>query len=85
MRLYTGVVIWRLIGCSLILAALLAGCHSGPAAGPEQPSSSANYKVYKLRGKVVSTDAARGEGMWRTRDFPPMRTPHPFTGRRGDS
>jgi len=42
-------------------AVLLAGCHSGPAAGPEQPSSTANYKVYKLRGKVVSTDAAKGE------------------------
>ena len=26
-----------------------------------QPNASQNYKVYKLRGKVVSTDAAKGE------------------------
>jgi len=59
-RLYTGSVIWRLLGSSLIAAVLLAGCHSGSTAGSEQ-SSSTNYKVYKLRGKVVSTDAAKGE------------------------
>lgn len=38
----------------------LAGCRTGPTAGT-QPSASQSYKVYKLRGKVVSTDAARGE------------------------
>jgi len=39
---------------------VLAGCHAGrnsdTAASPVQ-----NVKVYKLRGKVVSTDAAKGE------------------------
>jgi protein SCO1/2 len=51
----------RLFGSSLILAVLLAGCHSGPTAGSEQSSSGTNFKVYKLRGKVVKTDAAKGE------------------------
>jgi len=40
---------------------LLTGCHSGSTASSERLSSSTNYKVYKLRGKVVSTDAAKGE------------------------
>jgi protein SCO1/2 len=44
----------------LIAAVLLAGCHSRSSAGTGQAASPA-YKVYKLRGKVVSTDAARGE------------------------
>jgi protein SCO1/2 len=43
-----------------IAVALLAGCHAGQKAGT-QPPSSPNFKVYKLRGKVVSTDAAKGE------------------------
>jgi protein SCO1/2 len=59
--LYTGVVNWRLLGSSLIAAVLLVGCHSGSTDGLEQSSSSTNYKVYKLRGKVVATDAAKGE------------------------
>ena len=61
MRLYTESMICRLLASSLIAAVLLAGCHSGPTAGSEQSSSSTNFKVYKLRGKVVSTDAAKGE------------------------
>ena len=36
---------------------MLAGCHTGQKAGT-QPQ---NFKVYKLRGKVVSTDSAKGE------------------------
>jgi protein SCO1/2 len=44
----------------MIAAVLLAGCHSGSTAGTGQTAGSA-YKVYKLRGKVVSTDAAKGE------------------------
>jgi len=39
---------------------VLAGCHSGQKAST-QSSAAPAYKVYKLRGKVVSTDAARGE------------------------
>jgi len=43
------------------LAALLlsTGCHSGAAGdGTAKP---ANVKIYKLRGKVISTDEAKGE------------------------
>src|ERR1017187_8986228 len=53
-------MICRLLASSLIAAVLLAGCHSGSTAGTGQTASPA-YKVYKLRGKVVSTDAAKGE------------------------
>ena len=60
MRLYTGPMICRLLASSLIAAVLLAGCHSGSTAGAGQAASPA-YKVYKLRRKVVSTDAAKGE------------------------
>jgi protein SCO1/2 len=45
---------------TLIALIVLAGCHSGQK--PPAPSSAnTNYKVYHLRGKVVSTDATRGE------------------------
>jgi protein SCO1/2 len=52
-------VIRRLLASSL-LAFLFAGCHSSQK---EVTTTVANpmYKVYKLRGKVVSTDAATGE------------------------
>jgi protein SCO1/2 len=53
-------MICRLLASSLIAAVLLAGCHSGSTAGTGQTASPA-YKVYKLHGKVVSTDAAKGE------------------------
>jgi protein SCO1/2 len=39
---------------------VLAGCHSGQKP-PSQPDSSQNFKAYHLRGKVVLTDAAKGE------------------------
>ncbi len=38
----------------------LAGCHSNAKSG-DQGSAAANFKVYKLRGKVVSTNSATGE------------------------
>ena len=44
----------------MIAVVLLAGCHSSSTAGTGQTASPA-YKVYKLHGKVVSTDAAKGE------------------------
>jgi protein SCO1/2 len=54
-------VIGRLLACSLVtLSIALAGCHPGQNAGA-QSSGTATYKVYKLRGKVVSTDASKGE------------------------
>lgn len=44
----------------LIVLAALAGCHqSQQAATP--PAASANFKVYKLRGNVISTNAATNE------------------------
>jgi protein SCO1/2 len=53
-------MICRLLASSMIAVVLLAGCHSGSTAGAGQTASPA-YKVYKLHGKVVSTDAAKGE------------------------
>jgi protein SCO1/2 len=50
----------RLLASPLLALIVLAGCHSGQKP-PAQPSTAANYKVYHLRGKVVSTDAAKGE------------------------
>jgi protein SCO1/2 len=50
----------RFIAFSLLAFLLLAGCHSG-----QKPSATSNagqnFKVYHLRGKVVSTNAAKGE------------------------
>ena len=50
----------RLLASPLLVLLVLAGCRSGQQP-PAQPSTAQNYKVYHLRGKVVSTDAARGE------------------------
>jgi protein SCO1/2 len=50
----------RLIACSLLGVALLAGCHSSPPSASAE-SAANNFKVYKLRGKVVRTDVAAGE------------------------
>lgn len=47
-----------LAGC-LLSCAVLAGCHSNTAAGP-QSSTASPFNVYHLRGKVVSTDLAHG-------------------------
>jgi protein SCO1/2 len=46
----------RLLASPLLALIVLAGCHSG-----QKPPAQQNYKVYHLRGKVVSTDAAKGE------------------------
>jgi len=50
----------RLLASSSLALFVLAGCHSD-LKQPSQPGSSQNFKVYHLRGKVVSTDAAKGE------------------------
>ncbi len=50
----------QLFACSLLAVAVLAGCHSGQKNGAVG-SAAQNFKVYKLRGKVVSTDSAKGE------------------------
>ena len=49
----------RLLASPLLALIVLTGCHSGQK--PPAQSSAQNYKVYHLRGKVVSTDAAKGE------------------------
>jgi protein SCO1/2 len=49
-----------LLASTLLAVAVAAGCHSSPkpeSQGPAAPS----FKVYKLRGKVVSTNPATGE------------------------
>ncbi len=50
----------RLLAFPLLIVIVLAGCHSGQKP-PSQPTSSQSFKIYHLRGKVVSTDAAKGE------------------------
>ncbi len=39
---------------------MLAGCHGGRGSDAAAPTAQ-SFKVYKLRGKVVATDAAKGE------------------------
>jgi protein SCO1/2 len=53
-------VIRSLLASLLLAFVALAGCHSGQTS-ETQPASSPSFKVYKLRGKVVATDAAKGE------------------------
>jgi protein SCO1/2 len=49
-----------LLASTLLAVAVVAGCHSSPK--PESQSSAMQAdKVYKLRGKVVSTNPATGE------------------------
>jgi protein SCO1 len=52
-------VIRRFLASSLLSVIALAGCHSGQQSS-QQASANSEYKVYHLRGKVVSTDAAHG-------------------------
>ena len=49
-----------LFASTLLAFLLLAGCHSNPQPGA-QASSQSNFKVYHLRGKIVSTSPATGE------------------------
>ncbi|MDR3726470.1 MAG: SCO family protein [Terracidiphilus sp.] len=50
----------RLLASSLLALVVLAGCHSSQKSST--PSSAAgNFKVYKVRGKVVSTNPSTGE------------------------
>jgi protein SCO1/2 len=50
----------RFFAFSLLALIVLTGCHTGQKT-PAQPASSPHFKVYHLRGKVVSTDVATGE------------------------
>lgn len=53
-------MIRRSIFYTILAAFLVAGCHSGPKTN-STTSADSNYKTYKLRGKIVSTDPAKGE------------------------
>ncbi len=53
-------MIRRLLVFSLLVVVALAGCHSEPRAETSQTVAT-NFKVYKLRGKVVSTNATKDE------------------------
>ncbi len=50
----------RLLVGSLLALFILTGCHSETKAD-QQDTSSSSFKVYKLRGKVISTNSATGE------------------------
>ena len=52
-------MIRRLLFLSCLSAILVVGCHQNQQSAA--PSSAENFKVYKLRGKVVSTNTATGE------------------------
>ena len=54
-------MIQRLFAVSVLAVIVLAGCHSGQQQGSSQSSTASSFKVYKLRGKVVSTNPATGE------------------------
>jgi protein SCO1/2 len=58
-------MIRRLLGCSILAILALSGCRSGQNASVQpasvQTSATPTYKVYKLRGKVISTNAEKGE------------------------
>jgi protein SCO1/2 len=49
-----------LLVSALLAVAAIAGCHSSPKPEP-QGSAAPDFKVYKLHGKVVSTNPATGE------------------------
>jgi protein SCO1/2 len=53
----------RFLASSLLALVALAGCHSGEKSASQTSVSlsAKDYKVYKLRGKVVSGDPAKGE------------------------
>ncbi|HTX77921.1 MAG TPA: SCO family protein [Terracidiphilus sp.] len=55
-------MIRRFFSCTLLAAFLATGCHSGskPDAQPAS-SSQSSYKIYHLRGKIVSTDSSTGQ------------------------
>ena len=59
-KMYNVPVMRRLLVSPLLVLIVLAGCH---AVQKSSVQSGQNFKVYHLRGKVVSTDAAKGEAM----------------------
>jgi len=58
--LYTRSVMRRLIALSVLVLVAVVGCRSGSRTDAHRDSGQ-TFKVYKLRGKVVRTDATRNE------------------------
>jgi len=58
--MYTSSVMWRCLALAVLILGSLAGCKSVSKAD-NPPTSGQTFKIYKLRGKVIRTDAARGE------------------------
>jgi protein SCO1/2 len=54
-------VIRRLLSSTLLAAAILSGCHSAPRPDAPSAATDSHFKVYKLRGKVVSINVAKSE------------------------
>jgi protein SCO1 len=54
-------VIRRLLSFTLLAAAILSGCHSAPRPDSSTTASDSHFKVYKLRGKVMSINVAKSE------------------------
>lgn len=50
-----------MIASALVVAGLLTGCHTKSGVPTPQADSNSHYKVYSLRGKVISTNPATGE------------------------
>ncbi len=53
-------MIRRLLACSLFALVALVGCHTGQKTATDS-AANPSYKVYKLRGKVVSINSATNE------------------------
>jgi protein SCO1 len=51
-----------LLASALLVVLALSGCHSHPNSGAQNQSAS-NFKVYHLRGKIVSASPSTGEVM----------------------
>lgn len=58
--MYTNSVTWRFIALSVLILGSLAGCKSVSKAN-DASTGGQTLKIYKLRGKVIRTDATRGE------------------------
>jgi protein SCO1/2 len=65
----------RILVAGVVLAlAALTGCHSGSTAD-QQASANPQFKIYKLRGKVMSTNPATGEVSISNEDIPGFMEP----------
>ena len=54
-------MIRRLLSSTLLAAVILSGCHSAPHPDSPAAASDSRFKVYKLRGKVMSVNVAASE------------------------